>query len=87
MATVGQYVTQMGNAQIRIARKMGMDLASGGLQDRVPVLVCDVMIGVVLKALVDKGLVTDAELSAALAAVAADNYDQQPDNPAAPAGG
>lgn len=81
MATIGQYVTQMGNAQKKIARKLGYDLASGPLEQRVPVLVCDVMIAVVLKALVDKGVVTDAELVAALNSVRDDTYDTQPTDP------
>ncbi len=83
MATVKQYVTQIWDRQRVIGRKLGSDVGRVDKQTRVLVLSIDVIIAVIVKVLVDKGVVTDAELLAALDAARDDIYADEPTEPAA----
>ena len=79
MATVKQYVVAMRTAQ----KQVGIKLGSGLSDKRSQVLVTSVLaiLGVLVKLLVDKGVVTDAELQTALDAAMADTYPDEPDQP------
>ena len=77
MATVKQYVVNMRNAQQTVAMKLGSSLAD----KRSQVLVTSVLAiqAVLIKLLVDKGVVTDAELATALNTALNDTYPDEPD--------
>lgn len=78
MATVKQYVTQMFDRQTVIARKMGVDITKATKVQRVLNLSQTVLVAVVVKTLVDKGVITDAELNATLNAARDDAYNDEP---------
>lgn len=76
MATVKAYVVAMRKAQRGIAVKLGSSLEDKRAQ--VIVASCLALQGVLIKLLVDKGVVTDAELQAALDAAEAAAYEDEP---------
>jgi hypothetical protein len=82
MATLKTYVTTIWSAQKTIYQKL-----SGGRPDdlkympfelRVAFLTINVILAVILKALTDKGLVTDQELQAGLNTATGATYPVQP---------
>lgn len=77
MATVKAYVAAMRTAQQGVAMKLGSSLAD----KRSQVLVTSVLAvqGVLIKLLVDKGVVTDQELQQALNTAQGDAYPDEPD--------
>jgi hypothetical protein len=77
MATVKQYVVNMRNAQQAVAIKLGSSLAD----KRSQVLVTSVLAiqAVLIKLLVDKGVVTDQELTTALNTALNDTYPDEPE--------
>lgn len=79
MATVKAYVVAMRTAQKAVGVKLGSSLDD----KRSQVLVTSVLaiLGVLVKLLVDKGVLTDAELQAALNAAQNDAYADEPDDP------
>lgn len=81
MATVKQYMGQMRAAERAVGRKMGVDLAHAGKELRVAMLAVTAMIAVLMRALFVAGVITDAQLQAALDAAAADVYDPEPLEP------
>lgn len=82
MATLKAYVTNLWSAQKTIYRK----LAGGNPEDlkympfelRVAFLTIDVTLGVILKTLTDKGVITDQELQAAINNATGATYPVQP---------
>ena len=83
MATVKQYVTALSNRQQIIAMKYGTDLTRTSKGTRVAIKSVLVLLAIVIKTLVDKGVVTDAELTATLDAARDDAYDDEPVDPPA----
>lgn len=81
MATVKQYVQQLRDAQRVIARKFGVDVYLTDKQTRAIVLSGLCLLAVVIKTLVDKGVITDADLKATLDAAKADLYPDEPVEP------
>lgn len=77
MATVKAYVAAMRAAQQGVAVKLGSSLSD----KRTQVMVTSVLAvqAVLVKLLVDKGVVTDQELQAALNTAQADAYPDEPD--------
>jgi hypothetical protein len=79
MTTVAAYVATLRNAQERVAALMGSALR-GQMKDRrteqVSVLA---LLAVLVKVLVDKGLVSDAELQDAFTAALAQVWPAEPD--------
>jgi len=77
MATVKAYVVAMRTAQQGVAIKLGSSLSD----KRTQVMVTSVLaiVGVLVKLLVDKGVLTDQELQAALNTAQADGYPDEPD--------
>lgn len=78
MATVAQYVTSMRQRQDVIARKLGSDIATADKQTRVVNLAILILLAVVIKLLVDKAVLTDAELTATLNAARDDTWPEEP---------
>lgn len=81
MATVKAYVTALSNRQQVIAMKYGADITRTSKTTRVAVRSVLVLLAVVIKTLVDKGVITDAELTATLDAARDDAYDDEPVDP------
>ena len=81
MPTVKQYVTALSNRQQSIAMKYGADVTRTSKTTRVAIKSVLVLLAVVVKTLVDKGVVTDAELTATLDAARDDAYDDEPVDP------
>jgi hypothetical protein len=83
MATLKTYVRNLWAAEKTIYGKL-----SGGVQDlrtmpywsRLIVLTLNVVLSVLIKALTDKGVLTDAELNAALTTAGAATYPVQPES-------
>lgn len=91
MATIKQYASQLWATHKTIAQKFGVDVASADRLTRSVALAEDVMLGTLVKILVDKGLITNADLTAAYTAVTNATFPQLPaevnvtsDNPVAP---
>lgn len=81
MATVKQYIAALQDRQIVIARKFGVDVTRSDMQARVLNLALLCLLAVLIKALVDKGVITDAELTATLNAARDDAYPREPAEP------
>jgi hypothetical protein len=81
MTTIPTYVQQMRDRQAVIARKLGSDIGQVDKQTRVANLSLLVLLAAVIKTLVDKGVITDAELLATLNAARDDTYADEPLNP------
>jgi hypothetical protein len=81
MTTIPTYVQQMRDRQAVIARKLGSDIGQVDKQTRVANLSLLVLLAAVIKTLVDKGIITDAELLATLNAARDDTYADEPLNP------
>jgi hypothetical protein len=84
MATVAAYVTQMLTRERVIAKKLGCDIRQADKPTRVLNLAMLVMLAVVVKTLVDKGVVTDADLLATMDTARDDAYNDQPTEPPPP---
>lgn len=69
MATVKQYTANLWKAHKVVCRKLGMDVSWGDPGERVRVVSSDVMLAGLLKILVDKGVISDADLTAAYTAI------------------
>lgn len=78
MATIPVYVQKLWDAQQWIARQMGVDIRVISTEARVGILAQDLTTAVILKTLVDKGVVTDAELVTTMDAVRNAVYHRQP---------
>jgi hypothetical protein len=78
MATLQQYVTQMRDRQLVIARKLGCNVTRIRKPERVLNLASLVILAAVVKALTDKGVMSDAELLAALNSARDDDWDDEP---------
>lgn len=78
MATVKQYVSALSNRQQVIAAKYGSDVTSAPKPARVLNKSLLVLLAVLVKTLVDKGVITDADLNATLDAARDDTYDDEP---------
>jgi hypothetical protein len=84
IATVKQYAAAVWQSQRRIGAKLGVSLARETKPIRVLGIAESVDFGVLIKLLIDKGVLTNAELDAALAAAEADLYDNEPLEPPTP---
>lgn len=81
MATIPQYVKQMRDAQWDIARKLGVDLSRADKTTRVLMLSNLVVTAVLVKTVVDQGLVTDAQLKATFSNLRQAAYADEPPEP------
>ena len=81
MATARQYASQVYDGQRAIAAKMGVVLDTEAKGIRVVLKCTSVIFGVLMKLLVDKGLLTNADLTDAFAFVQSDSYPDEPIDP------
>lgn len=84
MATVKVYIQALLDRQAVIARKFGTDITQTDKPNRVQNLALVALVAVLIKTLVDKGLITDAELTATLNAARDDTYADEPISPPPP---
>lgn len=76
MAALKVYATNLWKVQRAVCAKLGLQVASAPLSERALAVSGDILLGTLCKLLVDKGLVTDAELNAAFNATAAASIPQ-----------
>lgn len=69
MATIKQYAVQLWQTHKTVCQKFGVDVSTSDSRTRTMIVSEDVMLGTLMKILVDKGLITNAELTAAYTAV------------------
>jgi hypothetical protein len=81
MATIPQYVKTMRDAQWSIASKLGVDLSRADKVTRVLMLSTLAVLAVVVKTIVDQGLITDAQLKATLNTLRQATYTDEPPEP------
>jgi hypothetical protein len=81
MASIGEYVNQMRDRQTVIARRFGSDISRARKPERVLNLALLVLLAAVVKALTDKGVVTDGELLAALNSARDIDWPDEPSEP------
>lgn len=77
MASVRTYVSQIRTAQDGIAQRLGSSVSDKRL--RIVLVLAAVPCGVVMKLLVDKGIVTNAELTTTFNDAVADVWPEEPD--------
>ena len=75
MATVGQYVNQLLTQQRALAKRLGADLGRADKQTRVLNMANLVLAAIIIKVLVDKGVISNADLQAGLATAQAEIWD------------
>lgn len=78
MATVPQYLSALRQRQMVISRRLGAALGLADKQSRVLNKSLLILLAVLIKTLVDKGVVTDAELAATLDAARDAAYAEEP---------
>lgn len=78
MTTVAQYQDALRQSAAAVSRKMGANFSGTDKQTRVIVRVTLGVFATLIKLLVDKGLITDAEIQAALTAAATTGYTDEP---------
>jgi hypothetical protein len=81
MATVGQYLVQLQQAGGKMAGQMGVDVTRSMKSDRVVARATLGLLAVLIKLLVDKGVITDADLLTAYGAAGGGSYTPEPDEP------
>lgn len=86
MATVRDYMDTMRQRQMIIARKLGVDLAGMDPQTRVLNLSLLALLAVLIKTLIDAGVITGAQLNAVLDTARDDSWWSEPVNPVDPRG-
>lgn len=84
MATVRSYVLTMQQRENVIAHNVGSDIWTADMRIRALNIALLAMIGTLVKVLIDKGVVTGAELIAVLDAAIAETWPAEPDNPPIP---
>lgn len=83
MATVGQYVTQLWTEQRKLAKRLGADLGRADKPTRVLNMANLILAGIIIKVLVDKGVVTNADILSGIASARDEVWDDlsiQPDD-------
>jgi hypothetical protein len=83
MATIPQYVTVMRNLQWDICKRLGVDMTTATSTERALALSALAVQATLINLLVTKGVVTDAQLLAAVNAVRSSPWQpaQEPVNP------
>jgi hypothetical protein len=81
VATLAAYVQALRDRQVVIARKLGSDVSRSDKQTRVLNLSVLTLLATVIKTLVDKGVITDAELLATLDTARDGAYADEPAEP------
>lgn len=81
MATIKQYAKNLRDTQYDIALKMGVDISWADITTRVILLSGYVNQAIILKTLVDNGVITDAALKATMDNVRTAVYEMEPGQP------
>jgi hypothetical protein len=81
MASIPQYVSSLRVRQRIVAQAYGINLEHSAFEIRIILAVMNATIAVVVKLLVDKALVSDAEVSAAFDAAMSAPLGQEPSEP------
>jgi hypothetical protein len=81
ITTVQQYTNALKQSSAAVARKMGVHFAGSDMPTRVMIRVILGLFATLIKLLVDKGVITDAEVQAALTAATGDVYTEEPAEP------
>ena len=81
MATTRQYWNALKSTRDQIAVLMGVDVAGMPKTARALANANLATVGIVVKALTDKGVISDADLTAARNAAIADVWDDEPNLP------
>ncbi len=81
MATVSQYFNSIRNMQVAIARRFGIEPRMIGLESRALAAANIATTAVLIKALTDNGVLTDAQLQAAWQTAQAETWQPEPVNP------
>jgi hypothetical protein len=81
MATVPQYVSALRARQRVVAQKYGIWLPSSSFEIRTIFGIVNATIAVILKLLVDKGVVTDQEITDAFDTAMGETFGQEPTVP------
>lgn len=69
MATIKQYTLKLWGVHKTVCYKLGMDVSWGDSSERVRVISTDLMLAGLVKALTDKGVLTDAEINSVFTAI------------------
>jgi hypothetical protein len=81
VTTIKQYAKNLRDTQYDIALKMGVDISRSDITTRVILLSGYVNQAIVLKTLVDAGVITDAALKATMDSVRTAVYTMEPGQP------
>lgn len=81
MASIPAYVDALKDAAVAVAYKRGVQVTKSDKNTRVLVLALLTIVAAVVKAIVDKGLLTNAELQATLDLASGDAYPDEPIQP------
>lgn len=84
MATIRQYAIWVRATVRQVARRQGFQLDADARPLRAIVSGQAAVTGVLLKLLVTKGVITDAEIQAALTSLADDDVPEEPTEPTPP---
>lgn len=76
MTTVKQYAVSLWGIRKAVCRQLGSDITYADIATRAEALAGDVVLATVLKLLVDRGVITDAQLNAAAGAVIGASFPQ-----------
>lgn len=69
MATFKQYAMRLWSAHKSVSQKLGSDVSTAPLTDRVNAMTTDIIIAGLIKTLTDAGVITDAQLNTAYNAI------------------
>lgn len=86
MATVKQYASNLWKVHASVLRKLGVDTAWGAAGKRAPILSTDVMLAGLIKALTDKGVLTDTDVNTVFTSITNAAFPSLPANVPAPVG-
>jgi hypothetical protein len=84
VTTLKTYAGWINQAAAAVASKIGVSIAGASKTERVQARVTTGLIAGLVKLLVDKGVITDAEVQAALSIYGNDSYSTEPIDPAIP---
>lgn len=79
--TVIQYAQALKARQIQVARKVGIDILGSPLEIRILLNLFNASLGVLVRLLVLKNVITDAELIASLDAAMSEPFQPEPVQP------
>lgn len=76
-----QYLARLRRFTVRVASALGSDVSGSSTELRCAVMAVLCVVAVLIKLLVDAGLLTSDQVAAALTAAEDDLYEREPTNP------